>query len=62
MTDRLLDTDEVEKLGPWSKATWAYWRHINYGPPYALIGKRVVYKESEVVAWIETKFKEKESA
>lgn len=61
MTDRLLDTKQVAELGPWSAATWSYWRHINYGPPYALIGKRVVYKESEVVAWIEDKFK-KESA
>lgn len=62
MTDRLLDTEQVSKLGPWSPATWAYWRHTNYGPRYALIGKRVVYRESEVLAWIEEKFAEQVTA
>lgn len=55
-TDRFLRTSQVAEIGPWPAATWRYWRHIGYGPRSAKIGKTVVYKESEVLAWIEQQF------
>jgi predicted DNA-binding transcriptional regulator AlpA len=37
-------------------ATWRFWRHKNIGPPSARIGRRVLYREADVAAWIDAQF------
>jgi predicted DNA-binding transcriptional regulator AlpA len=54
---RLLTIKEVAERYPFiPEATWRYWRHRNEGPPSARIGRRVVFKEDQVEAWIEAQF------
>lgn len=52
----LLDPHEVadELRVPYS--TLAYWRHIGKGPRWAKVGRRVVYRREDVVAWIGEQF------
>jgi len=33
--------------------TLEYWRSRNYGPAYFYVGKRAMYREDDVAAWIE---------
>lgn len=55
--EKLLTLEEVAKLTRATPSTLRYWRHLgNYGPPSARIGRRVVYREAEVIAWIERQF------
>jgi predicted DNA-binding transcriptional regulator AlpA len=58
--ERYLTTDEViEQLTPWlPKATLNYWRHIGKGPRSARIGRRVVYRESDVREFLAGYFNE----
>ena len=60
--DRYLTTDEViEQLMPWlPKATLNYWRHIGKGPKSARIGRRVVYRESDVREFLGSYFNDAE--
>lgn len=51
--DRLLITEEVSKMTRHPVATLRYYRHRNEGPPSFKLGRRVVYRESDVLAWIE---------
>ncbi|NOR00028.1 helix-turn-helix domain-containing protein [Mycolicibacterium fortuitum] len=45
-------TDEVSEMINTSPATLRYWRHADTGPASFLLGKRVVYRRSEVERWI----------
>ncbi len=57
MTDRLLSLAEAAELLRTSPDTLRYWRHLGgIGPRSAKIGRRVVYRESEVVAYIDAQF------
>lgn len=38
------------------QATWRFWRHRNEGPRSVRIGRRVFYREDEVLAWINDHF------
>ena len=56
MTD-LIFLDEVPKKYPvFTEATLRYWRHRSVGPPSARIGRRVVYRVSDIEAWIDAQF------
>lgn len=53
MTDRYLTTAEVAARCRASASTVRYWRHIGYGPPSFRVGRKVLYPEAEVAAWLE---------
>ena len=48
----LLTTKQVSERYGIPAATLRYWRHVNQGPASFAIGKRVVYRCSEVEKWI----------
>ncbi len=54
--DRLLTIKQLEETGLGPEATLRFWRHTGYGPPSAKIGRRVMYRESDVEAWIKAQF------
>lgn len=51
-----LDTNETADLVRRPASTLAYWRHRGEGPPYAKVGKRVLYRREDVEAWLEEQF------
>jgi predicted DNA-binding transcriptional regulator AlpA len=54
--DRLLTLSEVAEMTRLPVATLRYFRHCSTGPRSAKLGRRVVYRESDVNAWIEAQF------
>ena len=54
---QLLTPQKVCELYPVLNVnTLAYWRQIGCGPSWARLGKRIVYRQSDVDAWIEAQF------
>lgn len=53
---KLLRVPEVSELTGIPEATLRFWRHVGTGPPSAKLGRRVVYREAEVIAWIDAQF------
>lgn len=53
---KLLRTADVAEMTGAPEATLRYWRHQGYGPPSAKLGRRVVYREEDVIAWIDAQF------
>lgn len=47
--------EAAEALGR-PEATLRYWRSLGCGPRSARVGGRVVYRESDLRAWIEAQF------
>lgn len=56
MEDRLLRIPEVAQLTGLSTATIRSWRQKGFGPRAAKLGGAVMYRESEVRAWIDEQF------
>lgn len=56
--DDYLTTAETAALTRRPESTLAYWRHRGEGPKYARIGKRVLYRRADVVAWLEAQFEQ----
>lgn len=56
MVEKLLRINEVVELTGIPIGTLRYWRQTGSGPRSARIGSRVVYRESEVLAWIDAQF------
>ena len=54
--DRLLTQREVAEYVHRPLATVRYWRYQNIGPRGANIAGRVMYRESDVVRWIDEQF------
>lgn len=54
--DDLLSTAEVATLIRTPSSTLRYWRHQGTGPRSAKLGRRVVYRRAEVVAWLDAQF------
>lgn len=50
-----LTTDEVAAALRTTASTVRYWRHTGYGPPSFRVGRRVLYRESDVQAWLDTR-------
>ncbi|WP_155838698.1 helix-turn-helix transcriptional regulator [Arthrobacter castelli] len=53
--DRLLREPAVARITGFSVHTLRQWRSLNYhdkGPPWVKIGASVVYRESDVRAWM----------
>jgi hypothetical protein len=55
--DRLLLPEEVADWVRRPKTTLAFWRTRGIGPKSARVGGRVLYKQSDVEAWIAEQFK-----
>jgi predicted DNA-binding transcriptional regulator AlpA len=53
VNDRLLTMAEVSEMLRVPIATLRYWRHIGKGPHSFRIGRRVFYRESDVLAWLD---------
>lgn len=57
----LMTARDIEELtnGAIKEGTLRYWRHIGTGPKSFKLGARkVVYKKSDVVAWLEAQYAE----
>lgn len=53
----LMTTDEVSAMTRVKTSTLRYWRHQgNQGPRSFLLGKRIMYKRTDVEAWIEDQY------
>ena len=52
MRDRLIPLAEVADLIGVARSTLWCWRHRDEGPPSFKVGDRVVYRASELDAWI----------
>jgi excisionase family DNA binding protein len=50
--DEYLTTDEVAAITRAPAGTVRYWRHIGVGPNSFHVGRRVLYRRSEVRAWL----------
>lgn len=63
--EKLLTPKQVVALAPdvFNENTLAYWRHMGTGPKcWAKIGRRVCYRESGIIAWIDAQFNDQVSA
>lgn len=54
--EHLLTLPEVAELVRAPEATLRYWRHIGTGPRSARVGRRIVYRESDVRSWLDARF------
>ncbi len=54
--DQLLTLDEVATMTRLPVATLRYFRHRKVGPRSGKLGRRVVYRKSDVLAWIDAQF------
>lgn len=48
-----LITEEVADICRTTAETVRYWRHVGKGPKSFKLGRRVLYAEADVLAWIE---------
>lgn len=53
---RLLSTKDIELAFGFTAAQIAYWRHTGQGPRGAKFGKKIFYKEADVLTWINARF------
>ena len=56
--EHLMTLTEVAEMTRTPAATLRYWRHCGVGPRSAKLGRRVVYRESDVAAWVAAQFAE----
>ncbi len=54
--EKLLRLPEVAELTGLPENTLRFWCHQGTGPRSARLGRRVVYRERDVVAWIDEQF------
>jgi excisionase family DNA binding protein len=48
-----MTTEEVAALVRQPSETVRYWRHVGKGPKGFKVGRRVLYDQAEVLAWLE---------
>ncbi|MGW6701777.1 helix-turn-helix transcriptional regulator [Nocardia sp. NPDC055049] len=51
-TDRYLQAKDCAELTGIPEGTWRYWAHIGTGPASFKLGRRRVWRESAILAWI----------
>lgn len=56
MNDKLLTITEVAELTRLSEATLRWFRYCDKGPKSGKLGRRVMYRESDVLTWIDQQF------
>lgn len=54
--EKLLRLPEVAEMTGLPTNTLRFWRHQGTGPRSAKLGRRVVYRERDVVDWINRQF------
>lgn len=54
--ERILKINEVAEWTGIAEATLRFWRHEGRGPKSAKLGRRVVYRESDVQRWLDAQF------
>jgi DNA-binding transcriptional MerR regulator len=54
--DKLLQLAEVSEITGIPENTLRYWRQLGTGPKSARLGRRVVYRERDVTAWVDAQF------
>lgn len=54
--EKLHSTEKTAEMLSQPVGTLRYWRHIGKGPKCARIGRRVMYRESDIRAWIDAQF------
>ena len=52
MDSELFGSTDLEKFTGTKASTWRYWASIGAGPPSFKLGKRRVWRKSDVMAWI----------
>jgi predicted DNA-binding transcriptional regulator AlpA len=63
MTTNLLKLTEVAEMLGVPPATLRFWRHQgDTGPKSAKLGRRVVYREADVLAWVDAQFEDAPAA
>ena len=53
---KLLRVPDVSELTGIPEATLRFWRHVGTGPRSAKLGRRVVYREIDVIEWVDAQF------
>ncbi|NDK31200.1 helix-turn-helix transcriptional regulator [Nesterenkonia haasae] len=53
---KLRSTTDIANTYGFPEATLRYWRHCGEGPPSVRIGRRVFYREQDVIDWINNQF------
>ncbi|QIX27462.1 helix-turn-helix domain-containing protein [Nocardioides sp. JQ2195] len=56
--EKLLRIDDVAAMTGIAANTLRYWRATNTGPRSAKLGRRIVYREADVLAWIDQQFED----
>ncbi len=51
---RLLTVPEVAQMLRTPEGTVRYWRHLGQGPASFKIGRRVLFKEEDVLTWLDS--------
>jgi len=51
--DRLLRTSEAAEVLNVPEATLRWWRHVNRGPRSFAVGRAVMYRRSDLLAWLQ---------
>jgi predicted DNA-binding transcriptional regulator AlpA len=49
-----VDDRELAARTPIARITWQTWRSKGKGPPYYQVGRRCLYRWTEVLAWLES--------
>lgn len=44
---------ELANLARVNKSTIYYWQHTGYGPPAIRVGKRLLFRKSDVAKWLQ---------
>ncbi len=52
----ILTLDEVANLTRTSPNTLRFWRHQGTGPHSFKLGRRVMYREEDVLAWMQAQY------
>lgn len=52
MTSNLLTTTEVAAILRTPPGSLRWWRHVGTGPRSFKIGRRVVYRDDDLAAWV----------
>lgn len=56
--ERLVSTHQVAEMTTLPVGTLGWLRHQGHGPRFYKLGRRVVYKQSDVEAWLEERLAE----
>lgn len=48
-----MNTSEVADMTRIAEGTLRYWKHASLGPRCYKVGRRVLYKRADVLAWME---------